>query len=126
MKYLKEKANLAELERPVERMSRDFRAEKPVSNEVFSAYRRMYAYDKTEVNPRTEAEDTSHPDWTKQKISFDAAYGDERVIAMLYLPKSVAPPYPVVIYFPGSDAIQMRTTDLPRILSPGLNPLKRF
>jgi len=111
MKYLKEEATLAELERPVERMRRDFRTEKPVSDEVFSAFRRMYAYDKTEVNPRIEAEDKSHPDWTKQKISFDAAYGQERVLAVLYLPKSTPPPFQAVIYFPGSHAIHLRTAE---------------
>ena len=31
-------------------------------------------------------------------------------MAVLYLPKSATPPYQVVIYFPGSNAIQDRTT----------------
>ncbi len=44
-------------------------------------------------------------DWTREKVSFDAAYGGERVIAYLYLPKNAAPPFQTVVYFPGSDAI---------------------
>ena len=44
-------------------------------------------------------------DWTQEKISFDAAYGGERVVAYLYLPKNVTPPFQAVVYFPGAWAI---------------------
>jgi eukaryotic-like serine/threonine-protein kinase len=109
VKYLTEEANLADLKRPLERMKRDFRKERPVSDEIFKAYKRLYAYDKTELNPKIESEDRSSPDWIRQWISFDAAYGHERIIAVLYLPKGFTPPFQVVVLFPGSDAIQMRT-----------------
>ena len=42
--------------------------------------------------------------WRKERISFDAAYGSERVRAYLFLPKNAAPPYQTVIFFPGADA----------------------
>jgi dienelactone hydrolase len=38
-------------------------------------------------------------------ITFDAAYGGERIIAHLFLPKNTAPPYQTVIYFPGSASL---------------------
>jgi hypothetical protein len=107
IKYLKEEANLAELQRPLERTMRNFRKERPVSDEVFKAYKRLYAYDKTELNPKIESEDRSNPDWIRQRITYDAAYGHERVIALLYLPKSFTPPFQVVVFFPGSEVIQM-------------------
>ena len=80
---------------------RDFSKEKPVSDEVFRAFKSLYAYDKTALNTRIEETITSE-DWTQNKISFDAAYGGERVLAHLYLPKNAAPPFQAVVYFPGS------------------------
>ncbi|HWR53788.1 MAG TPA: dienelactone hydrolase family protein, partial [Bryobacteraceae bacterium] len=42
--------------------------------------------------------------WKEEKISFDAAYGNERVPVYLFLPKNAVPPYETVIFFPGADA----------------------
>lgn len=39
--------------------------------------------------------------WRKEKVSFRAAYGNERVVAYLFLPRNATPPYATVIYFPG-------------------------
>jgi predicted esterase len=83
---------------------RDFWKEKPVSDEVFRAYKGLYAYDKGELNARVE-ETLNAPDWTREKVTFNAAYGDERVIAYLYLPKNASPPFQTVVYFPGSNVI---------------------
>ena len=83
---------------------RDFSKEKPVSDEVFRAYKGLYAYDRAELAAKVEEKETTE-DWTREKVSFNAAYGGERVIAYLYLPKNAAPPYQTVVYFPGSSAI---------------------
>jgi len=69
--------------------SRDFSKETPVDDRTFNLYRRMYAYDKTDLKPVVESVDGSNTDWRREKISFAAAYGNERVTAYLYLPKSV-------------------------------------
>ena len=88
----------------IEPAFRDYAKEKPVSDEVFHAYKGLYAYDKGELNARVE-ETLSAPDWTREKVSFNAAYGGERVIAYLYLPKNASPPFQTVVYFPGSNVI---------------------
>ncbi len=88
----------------IEPATRDFSKEKPVTDDVFRAYKGLYAYDKGPLNSRIEETETTD-DWTREKVSFDAAYGGERVLAHLYLPKNAAPPYQTVIYFPGSGAI---------------------
>lgn len=88
----------------VEAAFRDFSKEKPVSDEVFRAFRGLYAYDKEELNPRVEATETTE-DWTHETVSFKAAYGGERVIAHIYLPKNAISPYQTVVYFPGSGAM---------------------
>jgi dienelactone hydrolase len=85
---------------------RDFLKEKPVSEEVFRAYKGLYAYDKSDLNVRVE-EAESTDEWTREKVSFAAAYGGERVIAYVYLPKNAARPYQPVLFFPGSNAIHM-------------------
>ncbi len=83
---------------------RDFSKESPVSDAVFQAYKGLYAYDRGDLNARIEESETTE-DWTHQKVSFNAAYGGERMSAHLYLPKNAAPPYSVVVYFPGSGAM---------------------
>jgi len=54
-------------------------------------------------------DDTPH--WRREHVSFRAAYGNERVIAHLYLPKNAAPPYLVVIYYPSIGALGARNSE---------------
>ncbi len=72
----------------------------PVSNEVFESYTDLYSYDRTDLRAVVESVDDSSPLWRREKITFDAAYGDERVTAYLFLPRGVEPPYQTVVYFP--------------------------
>ncbi len=93
---------------------RDLSKEKPVPESIFQVYKGLYTYDKTALNARTETADDSSDYWRKEKITFDGAYGNERMIAYLYLPKNVPPPYQCIVYFPGSGAIYERSSqDLP-------------
>jgi dienelactone hydrolase len=77
---------------------------KPVSEDVFRAYRSLYSYDRSDLKAAVEATDATPPDWTKLKVSFQAAYGNERVPAYLFLPKGTSPPYQTVVYYPGAAA----------------------
>ena len=88
----------------IEMAFRDFRTERPVSDEVFRAYKGLYAYDRAELDAKVEEVDTTS-EWRREKVSFAAAYGGERVIAHLYLPLNASPPYQTVVLFPGSSAI---------------------
>ncbi len=81
-------------------ISRDFERERPVSDEVFKAYRGLYAYDKGNLDARVERSEAAG-EWSHEVVSFKAAYGGERVLAHLFLPKSPVPPYQSVILFPG-------------------------
>ena len=92
-------------------ISRNYEKEKPVSDKVFQVYRGLYSYDKTALNPKVESTSLSDEGWSREKISFDAAYGRERVIAWLFLPKRSKPPFQAVIFFPGSDVIYARSSD---------------
>ena len=68
--------------------SSDFRAQKPVSDEIFEVYKQQFAYDKTPLNARVDSREKSPGGWTREKVSFDAAYGGERIVAYLFLPSN--------------------------------------
>jgi eukaryotic-like serine/threonine-protein kinase len=88
----------------------DVYKEKPVRDAIFEFYREQFAYDNTELRVRVEAKRDNAEGWVQEKISFDAAYGGERVIAYLFLPKNAAPPFQAVIYFPGGASITQRSS----------------
>ena len=90
---------------------RDFRKEKPVADAVFKAYAAQYVYDKGELNAQVE-ETASMELSSCVKVTFDAAYGRERVTAYLFLPKNASPPFQTVVYFPGMMAFMNDTLDL--------------
>ena len=84
---------------------------KPVSDEVLKAYTALYAYDKGELN--AEVEDLgSMEGWSRSKVTFDAAYGHERVTAYLFLPRHTSPPFQTVVHFPGGFAFFDHRLDL--------------
>jgi serine/threonine protein kinase/formylglycine-generating enzyme required for sulfatase activity/dienelactone hydrolase len=98
--------------RPVARLPfRDYSKETPVSDEKFQFYKKLYAYDQIELNAVVESVDDSPRHWRKEKITFDAAYGGEDVIAYLFVPKGVRPPYQPIVYFPGSNAIRQSSSE---------------
>ncbi|HSF18640.1 MAG TPA: protein kinase [Vicinamibacteria bacterium] len=88
----------------LEPVFRDYWKEKPVSDEVFQAYRGLYQYDKAELRARVEKTETTE-NWTWEEVSFDAAYGNERVVAHLFLPTTGAPPFQAVVFFPSAGAL---------------------
>ena len=97
--------NLAAAGRPIVRAFRDFSKERPVSDQVFAVYRRMYDYDRTRLNAAVDSVREMTDDWIREKVYFDAAYNRERMAAYVYLPRHGKPPYQAVVFFPGSDAI---------------------
>jgi dienelactone hydrolase len=90
---------------------RDLRTEKAVSDEIFAVYREQFAYDPRPLEARVEARDDSHEDWVREKVTFHAAYGGERVIAQVFLPRRAASPFQAVVYFPGGMAFGSRPSD---------------
>jgi formylglycine-generating enzyme required for sulfatase activity/dienelactone hydrolase/predicted Ser/Thr protein kinase len=94
--------------------SRNYTAEKPVSDTIYSIYAQQYNYDRTPLEPRLEKTDDSSPHWRREVVSIGPAYGGERLPIQLFLPKNVKPPFQTVLYFPGSGAIRStNSADLP-------------
>jgi len=101
---------------PIEqRPVKDYSSDLPCSDEEFKIMREQFEYDPTPLNPEVELIDEPSPFWhRKEKITFDAAYDSDRMIAYLFVPKSVEPPYQAVIYWPGSSAYEGKSfQDLP-------------
>ena len=87
VKYLEKDANDAALHRTIDRPFRDFKAEKPVDDATFALYLRQFAYDKTPLDAKIE-EEKPMPYGVRQKVTFNAAYGNERMMAYVFLPPS--------------------------------------
>jgi eukaryotic-like serine/threonine-protein kinase len=82
----------------------------PVSDEVFESYRAFQAYDRGELDARVETRNDGPPYWREEKVSFRAAYGNERVTAYLFLPKNADPPFQTVVTVPGIWAFDTRSS----------------
>jgi dienelactone hydrolase len=86
----------------VQHASRDFSKFKAVPDNVFEAYKAMYAYPKTPLHAKVEGIVKETDDWREQRVTFDTAYRGERMAAYLFLPKNVKPPYQTVVFFPSA------------------------
>jgi dienelactone hydrolase len=95
---------------PIPAPERDYSKEVPVAADVFNAFKSLYRYDKAELDARVEAVDNGAERWKMEKVSYAAAYGNERVIAYVFEPRQVAPPLQTLVVFPGSGAIHMRSS----------------
>jgi dienelactone hydrolase len=104
---------------PNTEVNREAHTHEPVSDAIFAVYRRLYAYDRTPLNAVVEASDETEIG-RRDTIAFDAAYGGERLRAYLFLPSHAAAPYQTVVFFPGADAFQLRSSRDMSLVSPGL------
>lgn len=102
--------HLAAARAPLKLAFRDYRAEKPVSDEVFAALRPMYDYEATPINAKIVDTDSTEL-WIRQRIDMDAAYGGERLTVFLFLPRTGKAPYQTVVFFPGSGDLYRRSYD---------------
>jgi eukaryotic-like serine/threonine-protein kinase len=82
----------------------------PVSDEIYAAYGRVFDYGKRPLNASIEAVDRTRL-WIRERVLLDAGYGSERLPVHLYLPTSGAPPYQVVVYWPGWDTFTLNDVD---------------
>ncbi len=96
---------------PLRKEFRDYRKEQPVDRDVADGFIRGYAYERAALDPTIDGVDETSDRWRKEKVSFKAAYGAERIPAYLFTPRHVAPPHQVVIFFPGSNVIYQRSSE---------------
>jgi len=87
----------------------------PVDDSAFAILKGTYSYDVKPLNVKSENSE-DNPFWRKETVTFDAAYGGERVTAYVYLPKSASPPFQTVVHFPGGEAPLVRSSRDLRLL----------
>jgi formylglycine-generating enzyme required for sulfatase activity len=90
----------------------DYRSQPPVSDAIFKIYREQFSYDKGDLNAIVESRTENPEGWIHERVSFNAAYGKERVLAHLFLPSRSQPPYQTVIYFPGDASAWMPSSEV--------------
>jgi dienelactone hydrolase len=91
----------ATITNPIPVARRDFRAERPAPDDVFTAYRNLYAYDPRSLEAAIEGRDESGAQWVREKVTVRAAYGTDRLTLYVFVPRHVQPPYQTVLYAPG-------------------------
>jgi formylglycine-generating enzyme required for sulfatase activity/dienelactone hydrolase len=90
---------------PVSRVGRDYTKETPVSDETFAQFVRLHQYAPAPLDLRIEK--TLETEETRvERVSFTAGYPGARVVAYMWLPKNVRPPYQTLVLFPGAEAIR--------------------
>ncbi len=105
VKYAAREANLEQASGAILRAFTDYERETPVSDAVFAGFARGFDYDKAAIDGKIEVRDTTTEQWVRERVSFNAAYGGERMYAWILLPKRGKPPYQTVVFFPGSGVI---------------------
>lgn len=101
-KFISRPDRTSEIFRPIEQHLRNFDQEKPVSDEVFMVIKSFYDYPKAELDSKIELLNDEDQNWRKEKVTFNAAYGKERILAHLFIPRNGRPPYQTVVFFPGA------------------------
>jgi len=96
-------------------LTREYMSETPVSDEVFSVYAAQFDYDPAPLDAKVE-EVLDHRYGTVERVSF-AGVGWGRIHGYLFLPADSAPPYQMVVWFPGSSAARAQPDPDPRTLS---------
>jgi len=96
---------------PVNPVTGDRRGDKPVDDATFRVYAALHRYDKTDLAARTESMDDSNPYFRRETVTFRAAYGNDRVVAHLYLPKNATPPYQTVLFVPSGNIFFFKSID---------------
>ncbi len=90
---------------------RDISQIKPPSDEEFLSDKGLYSYDRTDLEAKIEYIDESPKFWREEKITFNAVYGGERIIAYVFIPKKVRPPYQPVVFFPSAAAWKFSSSE---------------
>jgi len=78
----------------------------PVSDGAFKSFLALFSYEPKDLKAHTVQVDRDNPDWTKEHVTFEAAYSTEQVHGYLFLPKNATPPFQVLVYHPSAQAQQ--------------------
>lgn len=85
------------------REERDYNFDRPVSDAVYQGFASFYDYDRTPLNARVDSRVSTSEFWIRERVTFDAAYGGERMAAVIFIPRQGKPPYQTAVVMGGSN-----------------------
>lgn len=88
----------------------DPRTRRPVTDAEYAVFTRFFERKPVPLDAKIESTDETSKVWIKHRVSFTAGYGNERMEALLYLPRSAKPPYQVVIQMAGAATFYRRSS----------------
>jgi dienelactone hydrolase len=89
---------------------RDLSRVKPVDDVTFTQFKKLYDYPPSPLRASVDGTDETDRYWRKERVSFDAAYDNQRVTAYLMIPRGAAPPYQTVVYCPSGIAFSEKSS----------------
>jgi len=104
IKELPGDSTFAGLAKPVPLAFRDYKKEKPVDDKTFGIFLNQFSYDKKPLDAKVE-ETIEGESWKAEKVSFDAGYNNERMLAFIFFPKNYKGTLQPVVFFTGSNDI---------------------
>ena len=109
IKYLNETQNEATSARTISISFRDLLKERPASeNEVDAFLCGQYTLIGPPPTKRPSGRTRARNCGRREFVSFDAASGNNQMLALLFLPKGVTPAYQVVFMWPGGSGVSIR------------------
>lgn len=88
----------------------DLKNQKPVDEAAFTGFKKLYDYAPAPLRVSVDATDDTDRYWRMQRVSFAAAYGNQRVTAYLFIPRNSSPPYQTVVYSPSGIAFNQKSS----------------
>ncbi|MEP7376434.1 MAG: SUMF1/EgtB/PvdO family nonheme iron enzyme [Chitinophagaceae bacterium] len=104
IKELPGDTTMLHLTSPISLAFRDYKKEKPVDDKTFIIYLNQFNYDKSPLDAKIE-ETVEGDSWIAERVSFDAGYNKERMLAYIYLPKNFKGTLQPILFFGGSEDI---------------------
>jgi dienelactone hydrolase len=100
----------AKMTAPIATVERDPASLKPVADDVYRVFVRQFDYDRTPLDVIAEGtQDT--PDWRRERVSIQAAYGKERLPIYVFVPVSAKPPFQAVVFYPGANSSRTSSSE---------------
>ena len=95
------------LSRDVDLTLRDYSNSEPITEELFAAFKSQFDYDPTPLDAVTEERTEESDLFTREVVSFASSYdADDRILAYLFLPKQVEPPFQTLVHFQSAMSIR--------------------
>ncbi|MDX1406176.1 MAG: SUMF1/EgtB/PvdO family nonheme iron enzyme [Woeseiaceae bacterium] len=88
--------------------------DEPVSDEVFAEYKNAFEYDTGPFNATIE-ETRDERYWTRELISLDAGYDNERMYVYLYMPKLGTSRFQTIAFWPEHPALFIDSVEMMRV-----------